>query len=60
MNDENDKGYNEWFRSEEGLNVLKASNITQMNTIIEQKKKQARDLIVHNDYIPLEVIQVMI
>ena len=51
--DENDKGYNEWFRSEEGLNVLKASNITQMNKIIEQKKKQARDLIVHNDYIPL-------
>tara|TARA_Y100000992_G_scaffold42696_1_gene24336 strand:+ start:240 stop:1115 length:876 start_codon:yes stop_codon:yes gene_type:complete len=51
--DENDKGYNEWFRSEEGLNNTKASNITQMNTIIEMKKKEARELIVNNDYSPL-------
>ena len=51
--DENDKGYSEWFSSNDDLNDVKINNITQMNSVIENKKRLARDLIVHRDFSPL-------
>ena len=38
--DENDKGYQKWFSSNDDISDLKAANITQMNSVIESKKKK--------------------
>ena len=51
--DENDKGYQKWFSSNDDISDLKAANITQMNSVIESKKKEARELVLHKDYSPL-------
>ena len=40
--DENDGGYNEWLSSNENINNAKASNISQMNAIIESKKEKCK------------------
>lgn len=47
---DNDFGYMEWFKSDNDINTDKATNVSQMNTIIENKKKQVRELVVHEDF----------
>tara|TARA_B100000282_G_C31734819_1_gene492850 strand:- start:1756 stop:2634 length:879 start_codon:yes stop_codon:yes gene_type:complete len=47
---DNDFGYMEWFKSDNDINTDKATNVSQMNTIIENKKKQVRELVVHHDF----------
>jgi hypothetical protein len=53
QDEENDKGYENWFSSDDGISNLKASNITQMNSAIELKKKEARELVIHKDFTAL-------
>jgi hypothetical protein len=48
--DDNDSGYTEWFKSDNDINTDKATNVSQMNSIIENKKKQVRELVVHEDF----------
>ncbi len=48
--DENDSGYTEWFKSDKDINTDKATNVSQMNSIIENKKKQVRELVIHEDF----------
>ena len=51
--DEYDKGYNDWFSSDEGINNVKIHNLTQLNNAIETKKREARSLVRHKDFSPL-------
>lgn len=51
--DEYDKGYNDWFSSDEGINNVKIHNLTELNNAIETKKREARSLVRHKDFSPL-------
>ena len=45
---ENDTGYNEWFKSDENIPTVKATNVRDMNNEIESIKSQQRALLIHN------------
>ena len=48
--DDNDDGYGDWLKSDEGLVNKQANNSTEMNELINEKKNQIRSLVVHNDF----------
>ena len=52
--DDVDTGYKEWLSGSENLNTYSAKNVSQMNSVIEEKKREARNLVVHSDFEPLE------
>lgn len=52
--DDVDNGYKEWLSGNENLNTYSAKTISQMNSAIEEKKREARNLVVHSDFEPLE------
>ena len=45
---ENDTGYNEWFKSDENIPTVKATNVRDMNNEIESIKSQQRAVVIHN------------
>ena len=46
--EEYDTGYNEWFKSDEDISSMKATNVRDMISEIDNLKSQQRALIVHN------------
>ena len=50
-NEEDDDGYGDWLKSDEGLvDSNKVKNLDQMNTYIQEKKKDMKSLIKYNDF----------
>ena len=48
--DPDDTGYGNWLKSEEGIVTEKINNMGQMNEYIQNKKKELRTLVKHNDF----------
>tara|TARA_Y100000816_G_scaffold292192_1_gene286309 strand:+ start:10757 stop:11638 length:882 start_codon:yes stop_codon:yes gene_type:complete len=51
--DDNDGGYTEWLSSGDNLNTYSAKNVSQMNQIIDEKKKEMRQVVLHEDFQPM-------
>lgn len=51
VNEEDEHGYGEWLKSNEDIEEQQISSLSQMNDVIEKKKKQLRDreMIIHKD-----------
>jgi len=50
LSEHEEKGYEDWLRSnEDENNIAKANNISKMNEEIENRKREIRSLIVHQD-----------
>lgn len=47
--EEQDTGYCDWLKSNEGLNQDVAKNMMDMNSIFDKKKRESRALIVHKE-----------
>ena len=54
--EEHDKGYDDWFRSDKDTTVDQISNVTQMNEAFHRKKSEARTqaLTLHKDINTIE------
>jgi len=48
--DNNDDGYGDWLKTDEGLVNKQANNSTEMNELINEKKNHIRSLVLHNDF----------
>lgn len=48
--DPDETGYGNWLKSDEGLINEKINNMGQMNEYIQNKKKELRTLVKHNDF----------
>ena len=48
--DECDDGYGDWLSSNDNCNTDKVSNMRDVNTIINSKKKDIRDLVEYKDF----------
>jgi hypothetical protein len=51
LNEEDEHGYGDWLKSNEDIEEEQVLSLSQMNDVIEKKKRQLRDrdLIVHKD-----------
>ena len=45
----NDNGYGDWLKSDEGCETTVAKNKDQMNNMINSRKQQIRELVVHKE-----------
>lgn len=48
--DNNDDGYGDWLKTDEGLVNKQANNSREMNELINEKKNHIRSLVLHNDF----------
>ena len=53
-NESIDTGYGTWLQSDEGLENKEVKTISEMNEIIEEKKKNLKSLVVHKDIMTTE------
>lgn len=49
----NESGYGNWFKSDEDIDDRKIKNMSEMNSVFENKKKETKALVKHNGIIEM-------